>query len=294
VEEYGENLNNYDIRRPTILLEDFFDDLTNWYVRSSRRRFWKEVNSEDKNAAYSTLYQVLLNVSYLLAPYMPFLAEHVFQLLKKPLADELPESIHLDFISIKQETDLSLLADFKTYQKLVELGRSLRNRAGIKLRHPLSLAIISCELNFSSNIFSTQFLEALRAELNVKKLTCVNKFSREETNNHRYLRAESKEDDLTIILDTKISEKLKQEGLAKDIVRAIQQLRKEADLVWDQKIIVKYETHTEEILESLKQFKDYVKNETLCLDISSDRLNNGKEFFIYDSSIKLAIEVVSR
>lgn len=292
INEYIECLDNLDIRRPTILLEDFFDDLTNWYIRSSRRRFWKEASSEDKNAAYSTLYQVLLNVNYLLAPFMPFLAEHIYQQLKKPLIDELPESVHLNFVSKRQETDLSLLADFKIYQKFVELGRSLRSRARIKLRHPLPVAKIYGELNFLLKELSPQFLEALRTELNVKELKCLNEYPKEERNDRRYLRVNSKEADFTIVLDTKISEKLKQEGMAKDIVRAIQQLRKEANLEWDQKINVRYETPVEEVTESIKCFSDYVKNETLCQDISSGDLKDGKDFLINESPVKLAINLI--
>ncbi|MFX0149218.1 MAG: isoleucine--tRNA ligase [Candidatus Hodarchaeota archaeon] len=292
VTEYTKSFDEWDIRKPTILLEDFFDDLTNWYIRGSRRRFWKEANSVDKNSAYSTLYHILLNVSFLLAPYMPFLAEYIYQQLKHPLADNLPESVHLDFVSINQNCNFSMLAEFKNYQKLVELGRSLRNRARIKLRQPLSVAMISGNLAFSSNTVRNQFYESLKEELNVKELRFINEFSSEEVNDQRYLSAKSKNENLKVVLDTKITQSLRQEGLAKDIVRAIQQLRKEADLEWDRQIIIKYETTAEEVLESLRNFRDYVKNETLCVEISLDHLRTGKDFFINESQVKLAIDVV--
>ncbi|UCG04322.1 MAG: isoleucine--tRNA ligase [Candidatus Heimdallarchaeota archaeon] len=297
VNQYHESLTNWDCRRFTLLLEEFFNDLTNWYIRGSRRRFWKEKDlTNDKNPAYSTLYQVLLTISYLLAPFMPFLSEHIFQLLHRPLDKQLPESVHLCSLPSKEVLSNfeNVVESFAKYQNLIEIGRSLRNETQIKLRQPLPLAIVSGDHPFTTSKFKTQLLEYLKHELNVKELKFVKDFSNELVLDQQYLSQSSNEYPLTLTLVTEISSGLKREGLARELVRVIQRLRKEADLELDAKIRVVYETNSLDLSKSLELHEEYVKIETLALEISSKPLENNKPFLIDGDMINLGIEVVSR
>ncbi|MHA2245816.1 MAG: isoleucine--tRNA ligase [Candidatus Hodarchaeales archaeon] len=294
VTNYHESLKNWSVKDPTFLLEEFFNDLTNWYIRSSRRRFWKEKDqSNDKDAAYTTLYQVLLKVSCLLAPFMPFLSDHIFQLLRNPFAKQLPKSVHLYSLPMIEDLNLydGVLESFVEYQNLVELGRSLRNKAQIKLRQPLSLAIVVGDSPFATSKFKTQFLEFLGQELNVKELKFVREFNKELLMKLEYI--ESRETNLTLLLVTELTIALRQEGIAREIVRIIQRLRKEANLDLDKKINVKYETKSLELSESLETFKEYVKKETLAFKIVSESLEEKNSFSINGVSINLALELPS-
>ncbi|MFX1282851.1 MAG: isoleucine--tRNA ligase [Promethearchaeota archaeon] len=296
INNYHESLTNWDCKKPTLLLEEFFNDLTNWYIRSSRRRFWKEKDpSDDKDAAYSTLYEVLMNISYLLAPFMPFLSEHIFQLLRRPFDKQLPESVHLCSLPKKKDitsTHEKVLESFQKYQNIVELGRSLRNKAQTKLRQPLSLAIIIGDQLFTSSKYATQLFEYLRQELNVKELKYIQDLTKEVIN-QKYLLQKSKEYDLALLLVTEMTPILKREGMAREIVRVIQRLRKEANLDIDTRINVKYETNSLEILKSIESYREYVKAETLAYELFSESLEDKKSFLINGFDLNLALEVIS-
>ena len=295
VYQYHESLINWDCKRCTNLLEEFFNDLTNWYIRCSRRRFWKEKDvSNDKNFAYSTLHQVLVTISHLLAPFMPFFSEHIFQLLRSPYS-QLPESVHLCSLPFTEVVNSSKDVEvaFSRYQTMVELGRSLRNKAQIKLRQPLSLAIISGNEPFPEVKFKTQFLESLKQELNVKELRYFKEFSKELVGNQKFLSQTSSAYQFTLTLVIELDSVLKQEGLARELVRVIQRLRKEADLELDAKIRILYETNSSDLSKSLETFEEYVKLETLALEISSGPLEKNTFYTINGDLINLKLEPVS-
>ncbi|MEY3019976.1 MAG: hypothetical protein RLZZ272_960 [Actinomycetota bacterium] len=140
-------LDGYDVSSATRRLERFVDDLSNWYVRRSRRRFWRatEGASQDKAAAHATLHTVLVTVAGLLAPFTPFLAERLWQDLVVAVDPDAPTSVHLsDFPRAVQEwEDASLRAAMTTARRVVELGRQARNDAGIRVRQPLARALVS-------------------------------------------------------------------------------------------------------------------------------------------------------
>ncbi|MFX0013766.1 MAG: isoleucine--tRNA ligase [Promethearchaeota archaeon] len=296
IDQYHKSFAQWDCKKPTLLLEEFFNDLTNWYIRSSRRRFWKEKDpSTDKNAAYSTLYKILLNVSYLIAPFMPFLSEHIFQLLRSPFKKQLPESIHLCSLPSKKDNDSNeeVLDLFLECQNLVEIGRSLRNKAKIKLRQPLSLAVISGDLRFASSEFKTQFFEFLKQELNVKELKYIKGSTDEFLMKEEYLRLDSNEFNFSLFLNTALTFPLQLEGLAREVVRIIQRMRKDSNLNLDAKICVKYETDSVKLSNSLKLFEEYVKSETLAVKLLAEPLDDAKLFSIDEFNINLALEVIS-
>ena len=296
IEEYHTSFKEWDIRKPTLLLEEFFTDLTNWYVRSSRRRFWKEKDhSNDKDSAYATLYKVLLNISLLLAPFMPFLSDHIFQLLRHPFVKQLPESVHLCSLPDQKDQYSSneVLESFKKYQDIVEIGRTLRNNVQIKLRQPLSLVIIVGKPPFSPSKFENYFSEYIMQELNVKEVKYVNEFNDGMLSNVEYLSQSSKEFNYSLFLVTELTIQLRQEGIAREIVRVIQRMRKEADLDLDTQVNIKYETDSLELSESLELFKEYVKTETLALDIFPEHLESMDTYSINGAWINLALDLCS-
>ncbi|MEZ4632692.1 MAG: isoleucine--tRNA ligase [Deinococcales bacterium] len=172
VKEVTEGLELYDPTPVCRMIRDFVvDELSNWYVRRSRRRFWKSESDSDKVAAYRTLYDALVTVSKLIAPMAPFISETIYQNLVLSVDETAPESVHLAAWPIYEASliDEALLRDMKALLKLIELGRSARNASGHKVRQPLPEVLVRVSSNEElegMKRFETQILE----ELNVKKV----------------------------------------------------------------------------------------------------------------------------
>ena len=152
-----ESMDGYDLSRACRAIVDYMDELTNWYVRLSRRRFWGSEMTEDKASAYDTLYTVLVELSKLLAPYMPFLSESIFQGLTKK------ESVHLEYITLPDTSiiDESLNRDMQICEQIVSLGLALRSNKNIRVRQPLASVTITRPLD-------EYYQGIIRDELNVK------------------------------------------------------------------------------------------------------------------------------
>ncbi|MGD9093066.1 MAG: class I tRNA ligase family protein, partial [Anaerolineales bacterium] len=159
----------YDVPAATRPIQSFVDRLSNWYLRRSRRRFWKSESDADKNAAYATLYEALDTVSKLLAPTMPFMAEALYQNLVCSIDPEGVESVHLGNWPIFDDTliDASLNQNMRLVMKLASLGHAARNKAGIKVRQPLAEVAFSVS-NRNEMDALVQYSELLADELNVK------------------------------------------------------------------------------------------------------------------------------
>ena len=149
----------------------FVEDLSNWYVRRSRRRFWKGEEDEDKAAAYSTLYECLTTLARLLAPFMPFIAEEMYQNLVRSVDATAPESVHLcDYPQAREEViDEQLVEDTRLVMRLVSLGHGARNRASIKLRQPLAQALFMMRSEGEADSLR-RLADQVLDELNVKEL----------------------------------------------------------------------------------------------------------------------------
>ena len=181
IQRVDTGLANYDVAGAARPIGDFVENLSNWYVRRSRRRFWRPApdfsrweQDEDKNAAYATLYECLVTLSKLLAPFTPFVAEEIYQNLVRSADQDAPESVHLcDFpVANPALMDEALMANMRLAMRLASLGHAARNRAGIKLRQPLSLALVkvrSAEERAGLEPLTDQLLD----ELNVKALHFV-------------------------------------------------------------------------------------------------------------------------
>jgi isoleucyl-tRNA synthetase len=171
-------LENYDVLGATRPIEGFVNNLSNWYLRRSRRRFWKSESDDDKYAAYATLYEALVTVSQLLAPSMPFISEEIYSNLVKKVDLEAPISIHTsDWPEFKEEyINQPLIDDMNLVMKLVSLGHAARNQSGIKVRQPLQEAAFTTS-NISEGDAIQEYSDLLKNELNVKNVRSLSAVS---------------------------------------------------------------------------------------------------------------------
>ena len=167
VKAVDDNLNNYKIPETAKVLQSFVDDMSNWYVRRSRSRFWAKGMEQDKINAYMTLYTALVTVAKAAAPMIPFMTEDIYQNLVRTVDKNAPESIHLcDFPEVKEEMiDAQLEKDMAEVLDIVVLGRAARNASGIKNRQPIGQMFVKADSDL--NIFYKQIIEE---ELNVKNV----------------------------------------------------------------------------------------------------------------------------
>jgi isoleucyl-tRNA synthetase len=171
-------LDTLDVPAATRPIQDFVERLSNWYLRRSRRRFWKSESDDDKQAAYTSLYEALVTLSKLLAPSMPFLAEALYQNLVRTYDPHAPESVHLaDWPTFEaQHIDRELNADMQRVMKLASLGHSARNQAGIKVRQPLEEAAFFAGGQDEAQLLD-RYANLLADELNVKGVRALKKTS---------------------------------------------------------------------------------------------------------------------
>ena len=167
IKEVDDDLGNYRIPEAARALQDFVDDMSNWYVRRSRERFWAKGMEQDKISAYMTLYTALVTVAKVAAPMIPFMTEDIYQNLVRSLDKEAPESIHLcDFpVANEAHIDKDLEAKMEEVLKVVVLGRAARNTANIKNRQPIGRMFVKAE-----TALPAFYQEIIQDELNVKKV----------------------------------------------------------------------------------------------------------------------------
>ena len=171
VKEVTHAYEHYDVLGATRPIEGFVDHLSNWYLRRSRRRFWKSGSDADKDAAYATLYEALVTLSKLLAPAMPFIADELYQNLVRSMDADAPKSVHMaDWPEFDEaRMDDALVADMNLVMKLVSLGHAARNKSKIKVRQPLREAAFSVS-NIHDNQVIAEYADLLQDELNVKSV----------------------------------------------------------------------------------------------------------------------------
>jgi len=251
-------LDGYNPTEAARQIETFVDDLSNWYVRRSRRRFWKSENDADKLSAYTNLYQCLVTLSKVLAPFTPFLAEELYQNLVCSVFPEAPDSVHLaDFpVADVSRIDERLMADTRLAMKISSLGRAARSQAGIKVRQPLAVAFASVPEPERSGLerVKPQILE----ELNIKDLQIiddVNQLDKAST-------SVCSEGGYAVAATTTISPELAAEGMAREIVHRLQTMRRSAGFDIADYITTYYQGDAY-ITGVMTGFADYIKQETL-------------------------------
>ena len=270
-------LENYNPTEGGRKIESFVDDLSNWYVRRSRRRFWKSENDADKLAAYTTLYQCLVTLSKLLAPFTPFLAEELYQNLVRKVSPQAPDSVHLADFPVADATkiDEQLVASTALAMKLSSLGRAARSQAGIKVRQPLAGVIVSVPSSSEREALKkveTQLLE----ELNVKGLKVATEVVTDEIKSHMPDFVITTEGGYTVAIDVKLSPKLEAEGMAREIVHRLQTMRRSAGFDIADHIDTYYQgdDYIREVMEN-KTLADYIKQETLSKQLADEAPPEG-------------------
>ena len=170
IRDVDDNLNNYRIPEAARVLQEFVDDMSNWYVRRSRERFWAKGMEQDKINAYMTLYTALVNVAKVASPMIPFMTEDIYQNLVRSIDKNAPESLHLcEFPSVDEmHIDKQLEADMDEVLKVVVLGRAARNTANIKNRQPIGKMYVKADHELSDF-----YVEIIEDELNVKSVEFV-------------------------------------------------------------------------------------------------------------------------
>jgi isoleucyl-tRNA synthetase len=165
-------LENYDIYGPTKEIESFIDELSNWYVRRNRRRFWKAEDDADKQAAYLTLYTCLTVVARLIAPFMPYISEELYRNLVLEQFASMPESVHLTPYPVadEEQIDEQLIKDTALLMETVSLARAARRAAGMRVRQPLSELLVRLP-NQTDGLH--RYEDELRDELNVKRVRFI-------------------------------------------------------------------------------------------------------------------------
>jgi isoleucyl-tRNA synthetase len=264
--EVDKHMQAYDIPNALKPVLPFIDDASNWYVRRSRKRFWKSDNDADKDAAYRTLHYVLAQLSLILAPFTPFIAEELFQKLTGG------ESVHLLGWPEAGHINELLIRDMNFVREAVTTGLAQRAAAKIKVRQPLTKATIPAQYFTDEKARETIYKPIIAEELNVKEVT----FNNTETSRQERMAKPTGEgaiqavqEPFAVILDLKITPELKREGLMREVVRQVQQARKDAGLEVDDRIHLLLETDDKELGEVLKNhdLATIIKHETLALSL---------------------------
>ncbi len=328
IEHVDAALQTYDAMSATMTIETFLNDLTNWYVRRSRRRFWRSEQDADKNRAYETLYHVLVTLIKLLAPITPFVTEVMYQNLVRGVDGNAPESVHHHNFpeSDAARIDESMLAQMALTRQVCSLGLSARSGANLKVRQPLAKVLV--HLGEGTAELGAEYGDIILDELNVKAFDFVSdagalveyrllpnskllgpKFGKQFPAVRNALAAldaaevaakveagesaavtvngepvELTADEIlvqthpaaglavaadkvvTVAIDTVISDDLAAEGLAREIVRRVQNMRKDAGFNIEDKIRLYYQS-AGRIVRVFNRWAEYIKSETLAVDI---------------------------
>jgi len=244
VNETTKSLDNIDPYKPANQMIEFINELSTWYVRRSRRRFWKSESDTDKNSAYETLYFVLVELAKLLAPFTPMFAEAIYQELKQETD---AESVHLLDYPAVATVDTAVLEQMAFARKVVEEGLAKRAEVKIKIRQPLST------LTYAGKALSAELEEMIAEEVNVKGV--VNDEKGE------------------LSLDTEITKELKIEGMSRDIIRNIQALRKNSGFQVEDRIVLNYDSQSAILTEVMTTLGDNIAKEVLATGFASGRID---------------------
>lgn len=257
--EIDKHMSNYDVPNAVKPILPFIEDASNWYVRRSRRRFWKSGDDTDKNNAYRTLHYVLVHLSQIIAPFTPFLADELYQKLTGG------ESVHLlDWPKAGRVNEL-VVKDMGAVREYVTLGLGIRAKERLKVRQPLASVTVPSLGRF------VNFEDILADELNVKKVH------------------QGKE----LALDLTVTSELKREGMMREVVRLVQNARKQAGLNVDDRIQLSLVTSDEELMRAIKEFETTIAAETLAEKVSSDTFTYAVETKVEGALLSVSLEKMS-
>jgi isoleucyl-tRNA synthetase len=297
VKQFNQHMEAYELNKAARLLPGFVDNLSNWYIRRSRRRFWKsEAGDQDKQAAYQTLWQVLTEFSKVVAPFCPFVAEEIYRNLngfgtglqtrsrKKGSSSKkgTPESVHLcDFPRAREELiDEELSEKMQLTRQVIEKGLALRAESGIKVRQPLAgcqvlgAGILGSSGQDESGLDQAEFLDLIKDELNVKEVGLVE----EEKAGLKW----KEEGSLKVGLDTEVTPELALEGQMRELTRQIQEARKKAGFAVEDRIQLFYQGG-EQIF---KKFSEEIAAEVLAEELKAGDFQADSVDYVADLKIE--------
>jgi isoleucyl-tRNA synthetase len=324
ISQVNTEMEGYNLYRVVPLLVDFIDNLTNWYIRRSRRRFWKSENDADKGSAYGTLYHVLVEFARVMSPFLPFLTEAIYRNLVVGRCEGAPDSVHLCPYPTADEARMmpELETKMRLVRQTVTMGRALRSRYSIKTRQPLAemtvvirnaerrelvadmASLIAEELNVKNVLFSDNedSVVSISAKPNYRRLGRVygpemKEAAKEiealspaeirtlEAGESRPIREHTvgfddieirrerregveveTEGEITVALSTEVTEELRAEGYARELVNRIQNLRKKRELDVTDRIVVSCACD-DELRGALRAHLDYIRSETLAEEV---------------------------
>ena len=348
VSDYKKYMDSYDLTKAHRAIQSFaIYELSNWYIRRNRRRFWKGENDNDKIAAYQTLREVLMKLVSLIAPTAPFLSEDLYQRLRR---DDDPISVHLTELAapnhLRIDTELERKMDVA--EKIVALARSLREKEGLKVRQPLR-RLLTPVLTPQEKKDIMYFEDIIKEELNIKEIEYVTgeadivkrtakpnfkvigrKFGKTtqkvanaikaldndailELENNSILKINidgeevnlvpedieiaseniegwvvATEGRMTVALDTQLDEELINEGLAREFVNRVQNIRKSEGFDVTDRVVLNVNA-PEQMQNALTATEDYIKNETLAEEINFSDSVKGSELEINEFSLNVEI-----
>jgi isoleucyl-tRNA synthetase len=295
IREVTRSLDSYNLTFATRRIEGFVDNLSNWYVRRNRRRFWKSENDADKLAAYTTLYECLVTLSQLLAPFVPFVAEELYQNLCLSVNPQARESVHLSDFPVADEAkiDDGLNSDVELAMKISSLARAARAKAGIKVRQPLAKAVVRVDTKEEKKALEKLATEVME-EINVKELVVLSGAREQEefpsnmpdysvANDARY----------GVAIGTELRPELMAEGVSRELVRHIQNMRRNAKFDITDHIVTYYQAKEPLVNQVMKTFASYIKHETLSEELIDGLAPDGtygEKHRIANSEVSLAIK----
>ena len=349
VKAVDENLGNYRIPEAARALDDFVDDMSNWYVRRSRERFWAKDMPQDKINAYMTLYKALVTVSKAAAPMIPFMTEDIYQNIVRSVDETAPESIHLcDFPEVNESyIDKELEENMERVLDIVVLGRACRNASAIKNRQPIGKMFVKAEFELSDfykeiieeelNVKEVEFTDDVRAFTSysfkpqlrtvgpkygkflgkikealssldgnaaMDKINAGEPLTFDFDGNEVVLEKEDllidmaqvegyvseSDNNITVVLDTKLSDELIEEGFVREIISKIQTMRKEADFQVMDKIVVNVDKN-DTIKAIIENNLDKIKSEVLADNVIFGKINGyEKEWNINGEKVTFGVE----
>ncbi len=352
--EYEQLMDTYDVTKAARAVSSFtIDELSNWYVRRSRRRFWKSEMNKEKLSAYQTLYECLSTVCKLTAPFAPFIAEAIYLDLNNETKKEQFESVHLSEYPKVTFRDEELEEKMEVAQRVVYLTRAMRAKNNLKVRQPLKKIMVA--LDSSKQDALAKMKEVILEEVNIKDLIIISddsqivsksakanfksigpKFGKKVKTVSEMIKNFSKQEiakiesgetitinvdgedltltsedveiisteitgwvveaegGITVAIDTELDENLIEEGLAREFVNRIQNMRKDAGFDVTDKIVINY-SGDKNLIKAIKNFNQYIKTETLAEVLSENKNPNGKfsqDFKIAEFECSINIEKV--
>ncbi len=257
IEKSTKSADSYKIAHALLPIFELVDDLSNWYVRRSRRRFWKSEDDSDKQSAYATLHYVLVRTTQLLAPWAPFITDYIYRDLKP---DSMPESVHLTDWPKAGDVDSKAIEEMAKVREYITEALAQRGEAKIKVRQPLRKVAIP--------LVTEELYELVLDEVNVKEVVAGK----------------------TVKLDTALTDELKREGMMRELVRHVQNYRKELDLKVEDRIELSLKTDDHELQTAIAEFENTVKSETLAESIQNNVGQDAKKVRIEAADLEIEIK----